>query len=198
MKKYFLILVGLAFLQTANAQVGFGIKGGINLNKIHTDAGSLGNNYRESLDTKTGFSAGVFARIGNGIYIQPELLFSQRKGSLLVGGSDDFSLTVNNLDLPVLVGFKFFNVLRINAGPMASIKLSESYKSLGTSTTYKEDVKLKNATFGYQLGAGLSFGRLDIDVRKEGSLSSVSKHFDDPKFSQRMDGWQLTLGLRVL
>jgi hypothetical protein len=43
----------------------------------------------------------------------------------------------------------------------------------------------------------LSFGPIDIDVRKDGSLGSISsKHFQDQKFNQKLDGWQVSLGLR--
>ncbi len=201
MKKLFLIVATVFFAQAASAQFGFGIKGGINLNKIHTDEGNLNDNYKESLATKTGFSAGVFARIGEGVYLQPELLYTERNGELKdASGGTVYDIKVKNLDLPVLVGFKLADFLRINAGPVATLKLKEEHTFLkNVTTTITEDEAFKNATFGYQLGAGLSFGKLDIDVRKEGSLGSISnKHFQDEKFNQKMDGWQVTLGLRIL
>ncbi|MCD8538656.1 MAG: PorT family protein [Leadbetterella sp.] len=201
MKKLILVLATVFFAHAASAQFGFGIKGGINLNKIHTDEGNLSSNYKESLKTKTGFSAGVFARIGEGIYLQPELLYTERNGSISdASGSTLYDIKVKNIDIPVLVGFKLVDFLRINAGPVATLKLKEEHTFLkNVTTTVTEDEAFKNATFGYQLGAGLSFGKLDIDVRKEGSLGSISsKHFQDEKFNQKMDGWQVTLGLRIL
>ena len=200
MKKLTLILATVFFAHAASAQFGFGIKGGINLNKIHTE-GSLNDNYKESLDTKTGFSAGVFARIGEGVYLQPEILYTERNGSITdFSGATSYDIKVKNIDIPVLVGFKLLDFLRINAGPVATLKLKEEHTFLkNVTTTVTEDEAFKNATFGYQLGAGLSFGKLDIDVRKEGSLGSISsKYFQDEKFNQKMDGWQLTLGLRIL
>jgi hypothetical protein len=199
MKKLILILVTVLFANAASAQFALGVKGGINLNKIHTDAGTLGDNYKESLDSKTGFSAGLFARIGEGVYIQPELLYSERNGKILYSG-DGYNIKIKNIDVPVLVGVKLFDFLRINGGPVATLKLKEEHTFMNNVTsTLKEKEAFKNATFGYQLGAGLSFGKLDIDVRKEGSLGSISsKHFQDEKFNQKTDGWQLTLGLRVL
>lgn len=200
MKKLVLVLATVFFAHAASAQFGFGIKGGINLNKIHTDEGNLSGNYKESLKTKTGFSAGVFARIGEGIYLQPELLYTERNGSLLdAGGSTSYDIKVKNIDIPVLVGVKLLDFLRVNAGPVATLKLKEEHTFLNAHSVFKEKDAFKNATFGYQLGAGLSFGKLDIDVRKEGSLGSISsKHFQDEKFNQKMDGWQVTLGLRIL
>ena len=193
MKKLILIITTVLCTQAAFAQFDFGVKAGLNLNKIHTDAGSLGNNYRESLDSKTGFSAGIFARIGDKIFVQPEVLYTERNGKIeaITGGLYD--VKYKSVDVPVLVGFKLLEFLRINAGPVANIKLSESGK-------LKDDLNqeaFKNATFGYQAGAGLSFGPIDIDVRKDGSLGNISsKHFQDQKFNQRLDGWQVSLGLR--
>lgn len=200
MKKLILAIVTVFCAHAASAQFALGVKGGINLNKIHTDEGSLSNNYKESLDTKTGFSAGLFARIGEGIYLQPELLYTERNGSIMDIGGTSYDIKVKNVDIPVLVGVKLLDFLRVNAGPVATLKLKEEHTFLkNVTTTITEDKAFKNATFGYQLGAGLSFGKLDIDVRKEGSLGSVSsKHFQDAKFNQKMDGWQVTLGVRVL
>ncbi len=199
MKRLILVLATVLFANAASAQFALGVKGGINLNKIHTDAGTLGDNYKESLDSKTGFSAGLFARIGEGVYIQPELLYTERNGKILYSGTG-YDIKIKNIDVPVLVGVKLFDFLRINGGPVATLKLKEEHTFLNNvTTTLKEKDAFKNATFGYQLGAGLSFGKLDIDVRKEGSLGSISsKHFQDEKFNQKTDGWQLTLGLRVL
>jgi hypothetical protein len=193
MKKLILIFATVFCTQAAFAQFDFGIKAGLNLNKIHTDAGSLNANYKESLDTKTGFSAGIFARIGDKIFLQPEVLYTERNGKIEAVTGGIYDVKFKSVDVPVLVGFKIFEFLRVNAGPVANIKLSESGK-------LKDDLNqeaFKNATFGYQAGAGLSFGPIDIDVRKDGSLGSISsKHFQDQKFNQKLDGWQVSLGLR--
>lgn len=193
MKKLILIFATVFCTQVAFAQFDFGVKAGLNLNKIHTDAGSLNANYKESLDTKTGFSAGIFARIGDKIFLQPEVLYTERNGKIEAVTGGIYDVKFKSVDVPVLVGFKLFEFLRVNAGPVANIKLSESGK-------LKDDLNqeaFKNATFGYQAGAGLSFGPIDIDVRKDGSLGSISsKHFQDQKFNQKLDGWQVSLGLR--
>jgi hypothetical protein len=198
MKKLILIFATVFCTQAAFAQFDFGIKAGLNLNKIHTDAGSLNANYKESLDTKTGFSAGIFARIGDKIFLQPEVLYTERNGTIQEALTGDlYNVKFKSIDVPVLVGFKLLNFLRINAGPVANIKLKEEGSFFDTINTGTKNDAIKNATFGYQAGAGLSFGPIDIDVRKDGSLGSISsKHFQDQKFNQKLDGWQVSLGLR--
>ena len=198
MKRFFVFTMVVLASQLAVAQSGFtfGVKGGLNFNKIITDAGSFGSNFNSSYDTRTGFSAGVFARIGNGFYVQPEVMYVERNGSLEGVNGTVYKIKYKSVDVPVLLGVKLLNVLRINAGPVANIKLSEKSDFLGTLGTATDKDAFKNASFGYQAGAGVSLGKFDIDLRKDGSLGSISdKYFQDQKFNQRLDGWQLTVGM---
>lgn len=185
------------------AQSGFGIKGGINLNKVYTDAGSLNNNIKESLDTQTGFVLGVFGRIGNKVYLQPEVLFAQRGGTIETNQFGKVKFNYSNIDVPVLVGVKVFKFLRIMGGPVATFKLDED-KKLGESikgyTSGSFDDAMKKATFGYQVGVGVKILGFDIDLRKEGSLSEISQLNlqNNSQFSQKASGWQITLALKII
>lgn len=198
MKKLILIIAAVFCTQIAFSQSNFdfGIKAGLNLNKIRTE-GTLNNSWKESLDTKTGFSAGIFARIGNTVYLQPEILYTERNGKIEAVTGGLYDVKFKSLDVPLLVGVKILSFLRVNAGPVANIKLKEEGSFFDTVKTGTNNDAIKNSTFGYQAGAGLSFGKIDIDVRKEGSLGSISsKHFQDQKFNQKLDGWQVAVGLR--
>lgn len=206
MKKLFFVLATLLVIQNSYAQFQFGIKGGVNVSKIYTDEGSFKNNFNESLDTKTGYSFGVFSRFGKKLYLQPEVMFATKGGKIDVipmGGGSPVSVDIktNNIDIPILVGYKLFNRLRINAGPVASIKVSEDAKFLDQLkvVTSNPDEAFENATFGYQAGVGIKLLGFDIDLRKDGSLSDVSsKQFDGNQFSQRLSGWQLTIGRKII
>ncbi len=206
MKKLFIVLATLLVIQNSYAQFQLGIKGGVNVSKIYTDEGSFKNNFNESLDTKTGYSFGVFTRFGKKLYLQPEVMFATKGGKIDVipmGGGSPISVDIktNNIDIPILVGYKLFNRLRINAGPVVSIKVSEDAKFLDQLkvVTSNPDEAFENATFGYQAGVGIKLLGFDIDLRKDGSLSDVSsKQFDGNQFSQRLSGWQLTIGRKII
>ncbi|MFN8432002.1 MAG: porin family protein [Spirosomataceae bacterium] len=206
MKKAILILAAICFSNLAMAQFTLGIKGGINFSNMVTDAGSFSQNIKESKDTKTGYSFGVYSRIGKKLYLQPEVLFATKGGKVdfvPVGGGSPISVDIktNNIDIPVLIGYKLFNRIRINAGPVASIKISEDQKFLDElkKVTNDVDAAFEKATFGYQAGVGIKLLGFEIDLRNEGSLSSISSDkFSDPKFSQRLNGWQLTIGHKIL
>ena len=121
----------------------------------------------------------------------------------LGGGRPEFvDVKYTNLDIPVLIGFRPLKFLRVMAGPVASVKLSEDMKlrdALGEYTTNTGDA-FKNATYGYQLGIGVKLIGMDIDLRREGSLSDVNQlnFAQEPQFSQRTAGWQLTLGFKII
>ncbi|SOE20637.1 Outer membrane protein beta-barrel domain-containing protein [Spirosomataceae bacterium TFI 002] len=207
MKKISVIitLVMVSFL--AKAQPGIGLKAGMNLTNLYTDAGSFGNNVKESLDTRTGFVFGVWGRIGQKVYLQPEILVATRGGEVEIqpfggGGPEFVDVKYTDLDIPLLVGFRPFKFLRIMAGPVATIKLNEDKKlreALGEYTSNTGEV-FKNASYGYQLGAGVKLLGFELDLRKEGSLSDInmSQFAGDPQFSQRANGWTLTLAKKIL
>lgn len=185
------------------AQSGFGIKGGINFNKVYTNAGSLNNNIKESLDTQTGFVLGAYGRIGNKIYLQPEVLFAQRGGVVETTQYGKVKFKYSNIDVPVLVGIRVLKFFRIMGGPVATFKLDEDKKlgeSIKTYTSGSFDDAMKKATFGYQFGVGVKILGFDIDLRKEGSLSDISQLNlqGNSQFSQKASGWQITLALKII
>lgn len=189
------------------AQFTIGIKGGVNFSQLKTDfkTQSFGNNLQQSLDTKTGYVGGVYMRFGSKFFVQPEFVFSAKGGSvnILKGGSTTTSQTLSieytNFDIPVLIGFKV-GPLRLNAGPMASFKLSD--KGLDEELkAYSSNVgeSFKNASYGYQAGGGVDLGAFSVDLRYEGSLSEVTGNtFNNINFTQKGNLWQMTLGLRLL
>lgn len=204
-KKLLILLFILAFGKgTASfAQFSLGIRGGVNLSQLKTDnTQSIGVNLQQSLDTKTGYVGGIYARIGSKLFVQPELIFSAKGGSVNIlknGTSQTVAIEYTNFDVPLLVGFKI-GPLRLNAGPMASFTVSnngldEALKSVSSNL----GESFKKASYGYQAGGGLDIGALSVDLRYEGSLSEISAlRSSNINFSQKGNLWQLTLGLRLL
>jgi len=131
MKTYLLVLFFSAlFLSNLNAQsVHLGIKGGANINKLSGQ--SFSDKYT------FGYHIGGFIElgIGNKLYIQPEVLFSQVKqdtssqfrvtyNSIL--GSTQSKILLNYINIPVLLGYKVSDILTIQAGPQYSILMSKN------------------------------------------------------------------------
>jgi len=192
------LLTGLFTNTFAQKSFQLGVKGGVTFNQVYTDAGSLGKNISQSYDTKTGYVAGIWTRFGNRVFLQPELLLAQKGGTIDIQNVGKVKFSYSNLDVPVLVGFKFLKIFRVNAGPVATFKLSEDQKlkdALKDLTS--NDEALKNASFGYQLGVGVKILGINLDLRKVGSLSEVSAlNMSNNQFKDK--GWQFTVGFKII
>jgi hypothetical protein len=141
----------------------------------------------EDTDPVLGYQMGLFARLSIlGIYVQPEILFSNSKSeisySVLLDELDEGSretivgeVKLNRIDIPVMFGKRFLKILRVNAGPVFTLPLNDDISLEGLDAAI-EDVQTnyKKATVGAQIGAGLDLSILTIDVRYEMGLQSIS------------------------
>ena len=197
----FSILAVLLFALPSLGQSGFGIKGGLNLTTISTDAGSFKNNIVESYDTRTGFVFGVYGRIGKkNAYLQPEVIVASKGGEISIN-NQNYKVSYTDIDIPILVGVKIAKTLRIMAGPVASIKVSEdeTLRDALKNVTGNPNDAFANESFGYQAGVGIKILGLDLELRRQGSLTDISAKIpNEPKFSQRATGWQFTVGIKII
>lgn len=219
MKKLLLIaLCAVGINYSASAQYDpafrFGIKAGANLSNINGNDLSLGSggnafNFKDNSDRTLGFAGGVFFRFGKDFYLQPEILLSQK------GAKFDFDNSVNdgkvdvrfsNLDVPLLFGVRIAKFFRINAGPMASLRLSDNGKlgdSFNEVTGSNSKAEFNNRlAFGYQAGVGVDFGRLSLDVRYEGNFNDIVKvNYNNAttaaQFGRKSNLFQATLGFAI-
>ena len=189
-----------------------GLRAGVNLsqvagNDLSLSSGGKNFSFRNNDTRAYGFVGGIFMRFGKSVFIQPEILLSQKGGKFDVfedgkanGRKVNFNLT--NLDLPVLLGVRIGNVLRINAGPVATFRLSDS-GNLGDSIREYQgqstDEIFRKVILGYQAGVGFDIGKLNIDLRYEGNVNDVvDVKFKDAstasKFAAKGNSLQATLG----
>lgn len=210
MKKFAFILIA-TFLSVgiSSAQfVKFGIKGGLNYSKLKFDdvkdiASNTSTYNLQSDDHFQGFHVGAFARFKIfAAYLQPELYFTTAGGKVSVDNISETTSSVreikyNKIDLPVLVGFKL-GPLRLNAGPVATVVLSED-NEVEKLIPELESLS-KSATIGYQAGVGIDLLKfLTLDYRFEGSLSKYGDKFKvggtDYPFDSRANIHLISLGI---
>jgi hypothetical protein len=189
MKKYLLSVAFLiAVCISAKAQFSLGIKGGVNFSKINTD------NLNES--TRTGYQAGVFARVGSGLYLQPEVYLSSTGGKFTTtDGTFHANVDFTNLSVPLLLGHTFGSKnlnFRLMVGPIYTYTLNKSESfSDNTNAAINDFGHYKNSTIGFQAGGGVDIGPITADLRYEGGLTKIS---DD--FGQRQNLWALSVGFK--
>ena len=202
MKKTILLtcLLALSGLSTMaqSSKFTFGIKGGVNYSNLKTKDDLTNEN------SILGYQAGVFARFGGKLYLQPELYLGT-KGNEYTGIQTNGSITdvkgnikFTTLDVPLLLGTKIGTNklnLRFMGGPIISFILDEN-NSLGAAYNQVSDFgNYKNQTLGLQAGAGFDLGNLTLDARYEAGLSNISK---SEKYNQQQRLFHLSLGLKIL
>jgi opacity protein-like surface antigen len=189
MKKLLAILFTVLIALPAFSQLNFGIKAGLSTTSITmADAKSItsgGTTYTidKLKGANYGIHFGVFGRLNiSKLYIQPELLFATRSNEYNLSKVNSLvdSISVvqnfNKLDIPVMIGLKF-GAVRINAGPVGSLRLS-SPKDLVNDPDFK--AMYASMTFGYQAGVGIDIlKKLTIDLRYEGSLKKYQNQIEN-------------------
>lgn len=178
MKKILLGALTLLIASSVNAQT-FGVKAGANFaNIIKTGDTDFKTEF------VTGGHAGLFLdiRLIGGLSLSPELMFSQKgyktSGTSILGGPNEYSVTSNFVEIPVLAKLKASDRFNLVVGPQISFLVSTTEKFTQGSDSYQNTIReenenLKKNLFGGVAGIGLGIskklsleGRYAIDFQK--------------------------------
>ncbi|GMN11775.1 hypothetical protein MTsPCn9_29580 [Croceitalea sp. MTPC9] len=167
MKKTLMIMVVALFSATAFAQSGsgFGIKAGLNYNG-NGDYFNSAEQAFENPDRNAGFHVGFYGKIGNRIYLRPELVYTSTKS-----GYDEGDLKIQKLDVPVLLGAKVIGPLHVFAGPSFQYILDTKFDGI----TF-DDIE-NDFSVGLNIGAGVNLGKFGVDLRYERGFSENEVNF---------------------
>lgn len=179
MKKTALFLLMLFAIQVSQAQVSFGLRGGLNFSRLPSESVSFNSvenvqsEIRTISDSYTGFHVGLMGEVSLlGIFIMPELLFVNSGNYLVVEQGDtrtDVIQKFSQIDIPVMVGTKI-GPLRAGLGPVATIMIN-SDSNMSDDFAFRE--KFNSATYGFQLGAGVTLGNIALDLKYQFGLSNL-------------------------
>ena len=166
-QKYLVILlfVMIPSLSFAQTESGWGIKGGVNYNTNGDYYNATKNAYKNPTAI-TGFHMGVFAKTDGNVFLKPELVYSNTESKY---GSDSFKL--KKIDANVLAGIKILEHLNVFAGPTFQYIADTKFNSI----TIK-DLE-KDFTVGLNLGVGVNFNKLGIDLRYERGFTENEASF---------------------
>jgi hypothetical protein len=177
MKKLFLISAFIIAVMYAGAQTpGFtlGPKVGATFSKYSSDIGS----YKE--EAVRSLHWGAFARLGDRVYIQPELLFMNRSGVLIDPSvsAKEQTIRLRSIDIPVLLGVKVADLklvnVRVFAGPVASLIMNREVEAENWADAITDD-DIRRANWALQFGAGADLLMFTVDLRYELGMSDYSK-----------------------
>lgn len=200
MKKAFLFSALLFLGVTVFGQFTIGPKIGVTMSKLTTNFPDI----KEEM--KTGFQFGAFARFGEKIYVQPELMFVTKGGIIKseTGLSTKTKVNLSTVQIPVMIGYRLLNLSVVNArimgGPAISfVTNKEITLSTGNLEGAVTDNEIKDAIWSLQLGAGVDVLMFTLDVRYEWGLNNI---YDPPSGAEEYDIknnlWTISLGWKIL
>ena len=187
MKKIFgalMIAVCFGMAMPAQAQIHFGVKGGLNLSKASFS--NVSENFKK--DNFSGFFIGPMAEFNIpvvGLGVDASLLFAQR-GIKISDGGEEATVKQNGLDIPVNlkynIGLGSLLGLYVAAGPDFYFDFEKTSK-----------VDKKKAEVGINVGAGVKLlNHLQVGANYNMPLGKTAS-FEDVEGSYKTKTWQVSV-----
>ena len=192
MKKIFgalMIAICIAMAMPAQAQIHFGVKGGLNLSKASFS--NVSENFKK--DNFTGFFIGPMAEFNIpivGLGVDASLLFAQR-GIKVSEGNDDITVKQNGIDIPVNLKYT------IGLGSLAGIYLVAGpdfyFDFAGNKTIEGMRTDKKKAEVGINVGAGLKLlNHLQVGANYNIPLGNTAD-IEGTNASYKTKTWQVSV-----
>ena len=192
MKKIFgalMIAVCIAMAMPAQAQIHFGVKGGLNLSKASFS--NVSENFKK--DNFTGFFIGPMAEFNIpivGLGVDAALLFAQR-GIKVSEGNEDYTVKQNGIDIPVNLKYT------IGLGSLAGIYFAAGpdfyFDFAGNKTIEGVKTDKKKAEVGINVGAGVKLlNHLQVGANYNIPLGDTAK-LEGIDGSYKTKTWQVSV-----
>lgn len=188
--KFILFIAIFTLLNTViKAQFHIGFKAGVNATKID------GKSFKEEFNYN--YVLGGFAEIGfgNKFSINPEVLFNQTTSSLATDyqsiipqfNSNQTKAKLNYLAIPILLDFRVFGPLHLQAGPQYSILMS-SDKTL----VQNGQQAFKKGDFSLVGGVQLQLSSFRVYGRYVAGMENINQISDQDKWKNK--AFQIAVG----
>ncbi|TYA89171.1 outer membrane beta-barrel protein [Seonamhaeicola marinus] len=167
-KNHFFTLLTIVFISaTSMGQTakGFGLKGGLNYNANGNYFDSVNENSKNP-DRNIGYHIGVFGKIGDKIYLRPEVIYTSTKSDY---SNDSFDM--QKLDAPILVGAKILGPLSVFGGPSFQYILDSEFDGISIDNIEND------FSVGLNFGIGFNLKKVGIDLRYERGFSNNEASF---------------------
>ena len=189
MKKLFstlMVIACLALAIPAQAQIKFGVKGGLNVSKLHLSEETFKS------DNRTGFFIGPMAEFTIpviGVGIDAAALYTQ-SGAKVEYENESYDKNLKTIEIPVNLKYNF------GLGSMAGVYVAAGPQfgfNVGSGHLGDYDIKDCNTTFN--VGAGVKLiSHLQIGVNYNFSINKVAKYEEEgKKYDMKKNTWQVSL-----
>lgn len=209
MKKVLIVLLLFYVSVSISAQFSMGAKVGYDVTLEQQQV--FKELFNVSSNMQNGFHVGVYARIGQRAYMQPEVLYnySTYRSNIVLSAdqSDNKKYVISTFDIPLLAGFSIVNTnffkLRVMGGPKLSINAGStkatSFVQTGSSDNTDFIESIRDVRIGLDCGIGVDIWRFCLDVRYN-LLPELYKrqYFDGTVLkSKPLNSFQVSLGFRI-
>lgn len=163
----------------AISQVTFGVKGGVNLNRLVI--GNLPEFYDLETNSSLGYHVSVFSRIelSSKFSLIPELQFIQKGYKMtekVAGTSNEAHYKINYLEIPMVIAYSPAKLLGLEVGPTAGLHLGT--KVVSDAGRYSVDDVHESFEFGLVSGLRFNFSeRFSVVCRYYHGLSTIAEIF---------------------
>lgn len=177
------LMVCFAAIQPAQAQINYGLKGGLNF-------ANMGGDDVEDSEMRTGFHVGGFLELSLlGIVATEGGLYYSTKGYSF----DDFDFISSYIDIPVVAKFSPLPLVHFYAGPQFSILLDSKSEFDGEEVDSGTD-GLRDLDLALVLGAGINLpGGLRASLGYDFGLTSLDEDGDLKEYNRVI---KLSVGYR--
>ena len=176
MKKAFLLAALFTFSMAWSQSSTWGVKGGLNFNLsemgVENAYNSIGDIF-EGENTNNGWHAGLVSRsfLTDNFYVQFQGMYAQSSNTLTGKNSNQQPLETEFkkqvIEFDILPGFTFFKFIRAQGGLIGQLSVNKQYSDA-----------FGPFGMGYNLGAGITLGKFNVDIAYNGSF----KDADFPSF----------------
>ncbi len=201
MKKLLFLFVAMLLAGFMQAQLHFGPQIGFTTSKLTTNTSDIKSEF------KSNFLFGAFVRIGDKVYVQPEVNWLTQGGvwENNYSGTEDYKkleMKYKTIQIPVSVGWRMIDLklvnIRIFGGLSANIVTDKNIE-VQNITEPIEDSDWKDMIWQYQVGAGVDVLMFAVDVKYMGGLNNLSNDitFDGNTINTKSNLFMVTLGWKI-
>ena len=191
MKKIFTVFVlAAAMALPSNAQINFGLKGGLNLTSVSVD----NSDAEKNVSNKSGFFIGPTAKFTLpvvGLGVDASILYDQREAK--IKGTDE-KIKQQSIQIPINARYAFglgdLASIFIFAGPQFGFNVGDKEKKLNVG-----DWSLKTASISGNVGLGaMLINHLQVNINYNFALSkSAEIEVANQTYKVKNNAWQIAL-----
>ena len=189
----------IAFATPSQAQVKFGLKGGLNLTSLSTD------NFAGGVSNKSGFFIGPTVKFTLpvvGLSLDASALYDQRNAKIK---NADATVKFQSVQIPINVryGLGLSSVVNVFAfaGPQFGFNIGDKSNTFNTILNDVKGWTLKSSNISGNVGIGATvFSKLQItanynfQLSKSGEVNYIDEKGNEATGKMKFNSWQLGLG----